>query len=109
MAVIVAGAQADIGARRTALGHPLLLRLGDVSFAFYLVHAQMIHLAGALLPRTFHYQTSARALGLWLAEFETSLALAFALRRLVELPAQRRLRAHRTAPGVVAGSVASVH
>jgi peptidoglycan/LPS O-acetylase OafA/YrhL len=101
IAVIVATAQRDIAGRRLWLRRSVLIALGDASYAFYLVHAQVIHLVGSIVPKTFHYQTPARALGLWLGVFEASLGLAFLLHRGVERPLQQALRHRRRIPPLV--------
>lgn len=85
VALIAAAACADLRRRPGVLTHPWLVRAGEVSFAFYLVHqAVLVHLgrAGsgpAGLPRE----------GLALA---VAAAVAVALHHLVERPAYARLR-----------------
>nr|WP_255499108.1 acyltransferase [Leucobacter sp. cx-169] len=65
------------------------IKLGEWSFAFYLVHATMIYLA----LRIFGYQEpSWRNLGWMFAIFALDLVLAWALHSFVERPVERRMR-----------------
>lgn len=72
------------GALARLLEHPVLVRLGEVSFAFYLIHLTVIvfvtHLIGADSP--------------WFMalSFGTALALSFALFHGVEQPLRDRIR-----------------
>ncbi len=84
---LFAGALAALAGGRGAFGRALALRplvaLGEASFAFYMVH--MIVMRGL----RYHLGAGPGAL----SALALSLALAFALRELVEIPARRRLLA----------------
>ena len=72
------------GAISRLLEHPVLVRLGEISFAFYLIHLAVIALVTWVIgPR--HPLFVVLALG-------TSLALSFALFHGVELPLRDRIR-----------------
>jgi peptidoglycan/LPS O-acetylase OafA/YrhL len=72
------------GAISHVLSHPALVRLGEVSFAFYLVHLSVIH----LISRTIGWRDPNVAV-LMIA---VSFALAFALHHGVEIPMRRWIR-----------------
>lgn len=72
------------GAISRLLAHPVLVRLGEVSFAFYLVHLSVIVLMTNVLG-TDHPLFAA-------ASFGTALALSFALFHGVEQPLRERIR-----------------
>jgi peptidoglycan/LPS O-acetylase OafA/YrhL len=74
---------------RRALGGPTLVRLGELSFAFYLVHWLVLHYAHLALGGG--QWSAAVAIGFLLAAFAVSLALSWLLHRVVERPAMRRL------------------
>ncbi|ASR37515.1 hypothetical protein BAY61_23735 [Prauserella marina] len=100
--VIAAGAVADVRGRRTLLRGRTMLWLGEVSFAFYLVHYVVLLDGRELLglPRL----SVGGEVALSIAGFAVSLALAFLLYLGVERPVMRRWsRArrprHRRAPG----------
>lgn len=89
--LIVAAAQADIR-RETSpfLSHPVMIKMGEVSFALYLVHALLIHaVVSAVEP-------------LGMADWEWTLmsfpilvfavGLAWALHHYVEVPAEALIR-----------------
>ncbi len=72
------------GAISRTLEHPVLVRLGEVSFAFYLVHLSVIALVTYLIgPATPSFIPLA---------FGLSLALSFALFHGVEQPLRDRIR-----------------
>ena len=86
--LIPAAATADItGARSPWRNRPAVF-LGEVSFAFYLVHQVVMRAAEAFGP---HDVDLAGAIGVSAALLGVSLALAWLLHRLVERPARRRL------------------
>ncbi|MEV0505639.1 acyltransferase [Streptomyces spectabilis] len=89
--LIAALAHADATGRPTRLAAPLLVRLGEVSFALYLVHRLvLIHGHRALGQRTF---ATPAALLLLAAAFAASLLIAALLHHAVEKPAMRFLAA----------------
>ena len=87
--LVSAAAARDLDRRPTPLRHRMLVRAGDWSYAFYLVHISVVgvvhHLAGA-------YRGALPALGLTAAALVLSAAGAGCLYTLVERPAERRLR-----------------
>lgn len=84
--VILAAALADLGPRRGWLGHEGLVYLGEVSFAFYLVHelviVNLVTVVGPYLGLVGGIATAGGA-------FVAALVLAVGLHELVELPMQR--------------------
>ncbi|MGW3040645.1 hypothetical protein ACWC9T_11510 [Kitasatospora sp. NPDC001159] len=92
--------------RRTALNHRIVVRLGELSFAFYLLHNLVLkhgRLAMGGVEKDGdlvgpNYGMSA-GLALIVAAFLLSLLLAWVLNVLVERPAMRRWSGPRPAPG----------
>ncbi|MDB5073767.1 MAG: acyltransferase 3 [Candidatus Eremiobacteraeota bacterium] len=72
------------GAVSRALAHPVLVRLGEISFAFYLCHIAVMSLLGRVLA-----PDSASFVPLALA---STLLASFALHHGVELPLRTRVR-----------------
>ncbi|MFJ6197836.1 acyltransferase family protein [Micromonospora sp. NPDC092111] len=93
--VIAAAARADVQGRRSPWRHPTLLWLGEVSFAFYLVHVlvmvTVLRLTGHLGVGLPGWWGPLAVLGFLLV----NLALAGALHRWVETPMMRRLSPRR--------------
>ena len=87
--LVSAAAAWDLDGRPTLLRHRALIRAGDWSYAFYLVHISVVgvvhHVAGA-------YRGPLPALGLTAVSLMLSAAAAGFLYTLVERPAERRLR-----------------
>jgi peptidoglycan/LPS O-acetylase OafA/YrhL len=92
--LIPAAATADIAGRRTVLSSRVMVRLGEISFAFYLVHHLVIvygHRAFGLSAYGYGKAWSTLpAVGFLVGCFVVSLVLAWALYELVERPAMRR-------------------
>jgi peptidoglycan/LPS O-acetylase OafA/YrhL len=92
-------AQADIAERRTILGRRFMVRLGEWSFAFYLVHGLLIDVFAKAFGSHFTGLTGK------LTEVSIMLALctftAALIYRLYERPLERRLR-HSTRRSVLA-------
>ncbi|MFB7663378.1 acyltransferase family protein [Kitasatospora sp. NPDC056138] len=99
-ALIAAAAQADLTVARTGPSRtpwparPLLVRLGDWSFAWYLTHEIVVR---CWLHALGHPARGAAALACWLTLLAATLALAAALHHYVERPCERRLRGPATA------------
>lgn len=86
---IVAVAQWSLAGRRSWFEIPLQVKLGEWSFAFYLVHATFIYLA----LRIFGVQqTSWVNVGWFVVLLAVDLSAAWALHRFVERPMERRMR-----------------
>jgi peptidoglycan/LPS O-acetylase OafA/YrhL len=91
-AMIAAVAWSDLQGRRSLLRGRTLVRLGEWSFAFYLVHATFIY----ALRDVYGLQPVAWSNLLWYVPLLlVSLAAAAALHHAVERPVERRLRAWR--------------
>ncbi|WP_030232153.1 acyltransferase family protein [Streptomyces sp. NRRL S-350] len=98
-------AVADMAGRRTVLNHRFVVRLGELSFAFYLLHNPVLkygHLAlgavekdGDLVGPSYGM---AAGIALIAAAFLLSLLLAWVLNVLVERPAMRRWSRPRPTP-----------
>ena len=96
--VLVAVAGRDLAGTSTVFGRRRFVKLGEWSFAFYLVHQLITHgVQFAFPPIT----SPAVALLVSAALLVAAVAAAWALHRLVEVPLERRLRggAPRSAPG----------
>jgi peptidoglycan/LPS O-acetylase OafA/YrhL len=87
---IVAVASHNLRADRSILSWWPLVRLGEWSFAFYLVHATFIYLALSIFGSQ---AASWRNLVWYLALLLVSVAAAAALHLVVEKPFERRMRA----------------
>ncbi|SHE96837.1 acyltransferase family protein [Streptoalloteichus hindustanus] len=95
--LIASLAVADVEGRRTLLSYRFLVRLGELSYAFYLLHNLVVrfgHLAfggeevdGETVGRTW---STPVALALIVAAFALSLGAAWLLHTFVEKPAVRR-------------------
>lgn len=87
-ALIATVAARDLRGGRSLLRHPVLVRLGEASYAFYLVHATIVYAMLALVGR----QEGAIALAWYPLMLGLALAGAFALHLGVEKPLERRMR-----------------
>lgn len=99
--LVPAAAEAD---RRSAttwgLRSKVMVRLGEISFAFYMVHWLVLHYGHRLIGPVETWSTPA-ALGLWAAGFVVALIAAWLLHEWVEMPAMRRWsRPRAERPGV---------
>lgn len=88
-------AQADVLGSRTGLRHPWLIRLGQWSFAFYLVHGLVLRVVDIHIPDRLA-GTGGR-IALALLEYAAATAMAYLLFKLVEQPLERRIRHGGTA------------
>ncbi|MFG3015214.1 acyltransferase family protein [Streptomyces cinerochromogenes] len=95
--LIAAVAQRDVRGAGSPLAHPVAVRLGEWSFAFYLVHRLLLQHGHRLLGTGRTWPTPT-ALGLMAIAFALSLLLSWALHVAVERPAMRLLGRKRTAP-----------
>ncbi|MFE2753288.1 acyltransferase family protein, partial [Actinosynnema sp. NPDC059335] len=86
--LIPAVAVADVTGARSPFRNRTAVLLGEVSFAFYLVHQVVMRVAEVARP---HDLGLAGAVGIAGALLVASLVAAWLLHRLVERPAQRRL------------------
>lgn len=101
--LLCAAATTDLSGRRTALNHPGMVQLGDLSFPFYLLHWLVLH-----------YTHLALGGGSWGAPAAIAFivgallltgALAWVLHHTVELPMERRFsRPRRIVPQPAATS-----
>lgn len=87
---IAALANADAGGRRTALAGPVMRRLGEASFAFYLVHGIVLAYAGEQVAGTGRPLTTLESVLVSLLALAVSLGLALALYHWIETPVMRR-------------------
>ncbi|MEU7423401.1 acyltransferase [Streptomyces sp. NPDC040750] len=88
--LIPAAAVADLRGLPSLWRHPRLVRLGEVSFAFYMVHLLVLRIATPLLGKKPHFG-ALTALAVTSALFAVSLALSWVLYEAVERPARRLL------------------
>lgn len=95
---IAATASADLRGRRSPLRGRAMVWLGEVSFAFYLVHNLVLTYGHHALGPAKTWSTAA-AFALGVVAFAASLAIAALLYRLVERPAMSRFaRPRRRVP-----------
>ena len=85
---IATAAQADLDGRPSMFRHPVLVKLGEWSFAFYLLHQLVIRAVDYVLVPT----TTAAAIGATVLALVGSIASAYVLYTVVEKPLERRLR-----------------
>ncbi|MFD5654880.1 acyltransferase family protein [Streptomyces sp. NPDC127039] len=97
--LVAAAALADTGGHRSPLRGRVLVRLGEISFAFYMVHGLVVTYGHKWLVQEASWSPAA-GLALALAAFAVSLALAHALFSWVESPLVRRFSAARPRPVV---------
>jgi peptidoglycan/LPS O-acetylase OafA/YrhL len=83
--LITAAATADLERTRCVLRHPIVVRLGELSFAFYMVHILVTRVAEFVLPHRPQLPPLP-ALGASAAVFAVSLAAAWMLYEWVERP-----------------------
>ncbi|WP_239114829.1 acyltransferase family protein [Planotetraspora kaengkrachanensis] len=88
--LVGAAATSDLRGTRSVLRTPVLVWLGEVSFAFYLVHQPVIGLVERV---SGHEAPPARAAVAILVSLALAIAVAWALYRFVERPMARRLSA----------------
>ncbi|HVE45834.1 MAG TPA: acyltransferase [Acidimicrobiales bacterium] len=91
--LIVAAAQADIAGRRSFARHRALVRLGEWSFAFYLLHAMVLEVADGAVD--LRGRGPAFIVAGILTLLAVSVAASATLFSTVERPMERRLRAPR--------------
>lgn len=95
--LIPAFAKADINGRRTVFSRPWMVKLGELSFAFYLLHWLVLkygHLAvgghSATPGTSASYWSTPTAIAFLVAGFGITLVLSWALYTYVELLVMRR-------------------
>ncbi|MFI2374392.1 acyltransferase family protein [Streptomyces sp. NPDC018964] len=88
-ALVAAAAYSDLERRGTGLAAPWMIRLGNWSFAWYLLHEIVLRL---LLDMTGSPQTTAGLAAFWAAVLAVSLALSGVAYHCVEHPLERLLR-----------------
>ncbi|MEU0335135.1 acyltransferase [Streptomyces sp. NPDC006193] len=93
--LIPAAAVADLRGLPSLWRHRRTVRLGELSFAFYMIHLLVLRAAAPLLGARPHYGAVA-GLAVTAAVFTVSLALSWALYEGVERPARRLLLRSRS-------------
>ncbi|GAA4683005.1 acyltransferase family protein [Phytohabitans rumicis] len=95
--LIPAAARADLSGARSVWRHPVAVHLGEVSYAFFLVHLLVIVTAVELFemrgPWAFW-----PAVGIAAGLLAAAYALAYAVHRFVEVPGMRLLSPSRRSP-----------
>ncbi|GAA4703492.1 hypothetical protein Prum_021140 [Phytohabitans rumicis] len=86
----------DADGRRSWMSSPLMVRLGDLSFPFYLLHWPVLHY-GHMAVGTGSWSPPV-AIAFLIAALATTVGLAWLLATLVERPAIRRWSDPRPAP-----------
>lgn len=100
--LIVAVAQSDMAMRPSFLRRRIFVRLGELSFAFYLVHYLVLETSRHVVDHIDLHPESSRpsALMVLIATFGASLACAYLLHRFVEQPGMRRFAGRTTREGL---------
>ncbi|GAB1338442.1 acyltransferase [Streptomyces sp. E-15] len=93
--IVAAGAAADVEGRPSPFRGRIAVRLGELSFAFYMVHMLVMWYGpmGRVPGRTWD---TLPAIGVIAGDFALTLVAAWVLYRLVEMPAVRRWSGART-------------
>jgi peptidoglycan/LPS O-acetylase OafA/YrhL len=104
--VLLLGAAAayDVAGRRCWMNSPTMVRLGDLSFPFYLLHWPVLHY-GHLAFGSGKWSPPG-AIAFLLAALATTVALSWLLARYVERPAIRRWSEPRRVPRPAAAATA---
>jgi len=92
--LVAAAATSDLRGTRSILRAPALVWLGEVSFAFYLVHQPLIGLVERV---SGHEAPTLHAVAAMLGALALAVGVAWALYRFVERPMARRLSARKRA------------
>lgn len=100
--LIVAVAGATLRGRRSWLEHPVMVRLGDWSYVFYLVHATVIYAVLEIIGGSHGTGWSNLIWGTGI--FLVALGLAAAMHHLVEAPAERAIRGWKDRRDLVGAS-----
>jgi peptidoglycan/LPS O-acetylase OafA/YrhL len=99
--LVAAGAQADLRGSESFWRHPVMVRLGELSFAFYMVHLLVLTTWRQLFPGTLGLSAVPGALVV-LTLLAIALGLSWLLYEYVEVPGRRLivsgLRRKRPAP-----------
>ncbi|MEU6280986.1 acyltransferase [Streptomyces sp. NPDC047028] len=99
--LIPAAALADVNGLPSLWRHPRLVRLGELSFAFYMVHLLVVHAAANVLG-TKPQLHLLPAVAVTAIVFAVALGLSWVLYEAVERPARRLLLRRRRAGGTAA-------
>lgn len=92
--LIIATASAELHGRTRILSAPVFVRLGEWSYAFYLIHATLIYSA----LNVFGRQPGGWSAVLWFTLLlAASIAAAWALHVYIERPVERRMRGWQSA------------
>jgi peptidoglycan/LPS O-acetylase OafA/YrhL len=92
--VVPAAATADLKGRRSPLRGSVMVWLGEISFAFYLIHRLVMRFAHKPLGLD-HRGDTPRAIGVMLGVFAVSLLFSWLLYALIERPAMRWIAGSR--------------
>ncbi|MGV9358965.1 acyltransferase family protein [Streptomyces misionensis] len=93
--LIPAAAVADLNGQPSLWRHRRLVRLGELSFAFYMIHLLVLRAGTSLLGSKPHFGVLA-GLAVTATAFAISLGLSWVLYEAVECPARRLLLRRRT-------------
>ncbi|HEY3607871.1 MAG TPA: acyltransferase [Pseudonocardiaceae bacterium] len=96
--LIAASAANDVEGRRSWLASRLMIRLGELSFAFYLWHYLVIEAVRQWLGNPDYTWPPAEALGITALLCMITLGLSWLLYQFVERPMMRRFASPRLAP-----------
>ncbi|WP_285777352.1 acyltransferase [Microtetraspora sp. NBRC 13810] len=102
--LIAAAATVDIRGRRSLLATRPMVWLGNISYAFYLLHVFAITLVFYVIGLDFQ-ATSLSAVGFFAVSLALAVVASWLLYELVEKPIQRRFATKRERPGPLARPV----
>ncbi|SDH50352.1 Peptidoglycan/LPS O-acetylase OafA/YrhL, contains acyltransferase and SGNH-hydrolase domains [Actinokineospora alba] len=105
--IIVAGAKVDAAKEGSWLSSRFMVWLGDISFAFYMVHQLVLDYGHRLLGQTNTWSTPV-ALAVLALLFAGALLAATVLYTCVERPIMRRFASSRRAPRLASVPAASI-
>lgn len=89
--LICAGAAADLNGTRSLWRSRVMVRLGELSFAFYMVHLLLLWLVRSVAPSP--QLSPLLAIGLTIGVLMAALALAWVTSKFIEVPCRRLLLA----------------
>lgn len=101
--LIAAGASADVAGRRTLFSTRPMVWLGNVSYAFYLIHFIVLLTMRAALGKQLF--STPVAIGILVADFAIAIVIAAFLYHVVETPIVRRFSRPRRPTAVTATTV----
>jgi peptidoglycan/LPS O-acetylase OafA/YrhL len=95
--LVLAGAGSDIGGTASLVRGPVMVKLGDMTFAFYMVHLLVLTYAYRLIDDDGHPVSPGVRVGSAVLLFAVSVGLSWVVHTYVEQPLARRWGTRRPA------------